>query len=192
MAGMAVACGTKAAMAPAGGLRSGSRIEARGAAAGAAAAGAVASGLGRMSLRHRLQLSRVVVSSPRDAKRFVTNVTQQTEIADTEVTEVQATGSEAQVVIDDVLKQVKETWANVDDKVAIGGLGVIALIALWGSSGLISSIEKLPLIPQLLELVGLLYTGWFIYRYLLFKPDREELLKVVDEIKAKVTGQDDL
>lgn len=63
MAGMAVAWGTKAAMVPAGGLQCGSRIEARGAAAGAAAAGAMASGLGRMSLR-RLQLNRVVVSSP--------------------------------------------------------------------------------------------------------------------------------
>jgi len=27
-------------------------------------------------------------------------------------------------------------------------------------------------VPQLFELVGIAFSSWFIYRYLLFKPDR--------------------
>jgi len=34
-----------------------------------------------------------------------------------------------------------------------------------------------PQLPKLMELVGLGYTAWFVYRYLLFKDSREELVK---------------
>ncbi|CAM6094514.1 unnamed protein product [Calypogeia fissa] len=187
MAGMAVA---RSAMVPAGGLSNASR----GAAVGGAAAAVAVAGLGRLSLR--LPSQRVGVSLPSDAKRSLTIVAVQTEGQTEIVSELSESpapsSSEIQAAAEDLLKQVKETWAKVDDKLAIGSLGVAALIVLWGSTGLISAIDKLPLIPQVLELVGLLYTGWFVYRYLLFKPDREELLKVVDETKSKITGQDDL
>ena len=33
-------------------------------------------------------------------------------------------------------------------------------------------IDRLPIVGGLLEFVGLLVTGWFVYRYLLFGPDR--------------------
>jgi energy-coupling factor transporter transmembrane protein EcfT len=80
-------------------------------------------------------------------------------------------------------------WDKLDDKLAVGGLGFAALIVLWASTGLIGAIDKLPLIPAVFEFVGILFSGWFVYRYLLFKPDREELLKVIDDAKSKITGQ---
>jgi hypothetical protein len=87
------------------------------------------------------------------------------------------------------LKSVQEAWDKLDDKLAVGGLGFAALIVLWASTGLIGAIDKLPLIPAVFEFVGILFSGWFVYRYLLFKPDREELLKVIDDAKSKITGQ---
>ncbi|XXG55850.1 hypothetical protein AAC387_Pa03g3419 [Persea americana] len=36
----------------------------------------------------------------------------------------------------------------------------------------LEAIDKLPLIPTILEFIGILFSWWFIYRYLLFKPDR--------------------
>jgi hypothetical protein len=33
-------------------------------------------------------------------------------------------------------------------------------------------IEALPLVPTLFELIGIAFSAWFVYRYLLFKPDR--------------------
>jgi hypothetical protein len=39
-----------------------------------------------------------------------------------------------------------------------------------------------------MELVGLTYTGWFVYRYLLFKSSRKELVEDIEELKRKVTG----
>eukprot|EP00246_Nothoceros_aenigmaticus_P004076 TRINITY_DN15413_c0_g1_i1.p1 TRINITY_DN15413_c0_g1~~TRINITY_DN15413_c0_g1_i1.p1 ORF type:complete len:173 (-),score=26.86 TRINITY_DN15413_c0_g1_i1:454-972(-) len=89
----------------------------------------------------------------------------------------------------DAFKNIQESWEKVDDKLAIGGLGFAALLVLWASTGLIGAIDKLPIIPDFFEFVGILFTGWFVYRFLLFKPDREELLKKVDDAKSKITGQ---
>ncbi|PKI42601.1 hypothetical protein CRG98_037014 [Punica granatum] len=58
-----------------------------------------------------------------------------------------------------IFKTVKEAWDNVEDKYAVTSLGVAGAVALWGSTGMISAIDRLPLIPGVLELVGIGYTG---------------------------------
>eukprot|EP00249_Psilotum_nudum_P008483 c21305_g1_i1 orf=129-668(+) len=90
----------------------------------------------------------------------------------------------------DAFKSLQNAWEKTDDKLAIGGLGFAALILLWASTGLISAIDKLPLIPTFFEFVGILFSGWFIYRYLVFKPDREELLQKVEDTVVKITGSE--
>lgn len=44
-------------------------------------------------------------------------------------------------------------------------------------------------LPKFLELVGLVYSSWFTYRYLLFKTSREELAKDINELKQKISGK---
>jgi selenocysteine lyase/cysteine desulfurase len=80
--------------------------------------------------------------------------------------------NDATEALNNVLKSLQDQWEKVDDKLAIGGLGFSALIVLWASTGLIGAIDKLPFIPSFFEFVGILFSGWFVYRYLLFKPDR--------------------
>ncbi|XLS47733.1 hypothetical protein HN51_022091, partial [Arachis hypogaea] len=43
------------------------------------------------------------------------------------------------------------------------------------------AVDKLPIIPTALELIGILFTMWFTYQYLLFKPDREELFRILNK-----------
>uniref|UniRef100_A0A0D6R713 Cyanobacterial aminoacyl-tRNA synthetase CAAD domain-containing protein n=1 Tax=Araucaria cunninghamii TaxID=56994 RepID=A0A0D6R713_ARACU len=109
---------------------------------------------------------------------------------ETKMVVVSATGESAESATDvnDILKSVQEVWDKVDDKYAILGLGFAATIALWGSTGLIAAIDKLPIIPSLFELVGISYTAWFTYKNLLFKPDREALLKKIEENVDQITG----
>ena len=47
-----------------------------------------------------------------------------------------------------------------------------AVVGVWALSGVVDRIDKLPVIGGLLELVGLVVTSWFVYRYLVFGPDR--------------------
>ena len=68
------------------------------------------------------------------------------------------------------MRQVK--WDQTEEKPAVVAIGVGTFVTIWALSGLVDRIDKLPIIGGLLELVGLLVTGWFIYRYLVFGPDR--------------------
>eukprot|EP00210_Caulerpa_lentillifera_P005742 g5490.t1 len=82
-------------------------------------------------------------------------------------------------------------WDKVENKssIAVYGLGGIAV--LYVTSSIVSAVNAIPLLPKLLELVGFIYTAWFVYRYLLFKTSREELSKDVEELKSKITGRED-
>uniref|UniRef100_A0A166HRV8 Cyanobacterial aminoacyl-tRNA synthetase CAAD domain-containing protein n=1 Tax=Daucus carota subsp. sativus TaxID=79200 RepID=A0A166HRV8_DAUCS len=94
------------------------------------------------------------------------------EIATKEVTTEETPIVEAETELPEVFESVQEFWNKLDDKYAVTSLGVATVIALVGSSGLVSAIDRLPLVPGVLELVGIGYTGWFAYKNLIFKPER--------------------
>ncbi|GBG68858.1 hypothetical protein CBR_g3552 [Chara braunii] len=87
-----------------------------------------------------------------------------------------------------LLKDLQAKWDAVEDKTSVAVYGGGAIFALWFSSTIIGAINSVPLLPKVMELVGLGYSGWFIYRYLLFKDTRQELVSEIDELKAKITG----
>ncbi|KAL4388253.1 hypothetical protein GQ457_09G006670 [Hibiscus cannabinus] len=89
-----------------------------------------------------------------------------------------------------ILKSVRNVWDNSDeDKVGLVGLGFAAIVALWTSTNVISAVDKLPIIPVVFEIIGILFSTWFVYRYLLFKPDREELYQIINKTISQIFGQ---
>ncbi|KAH1204697.1 Protein CURVATURE THYLAKOID 1A, chloroplastic [Glycine soja] len=79
-------------------------------------------------------------------------------------------------------------WDALENKSTVLFYGGGALVAVWLSSILVSAINSVPLLPKIMELVGLGYTGWFVYRYLLFKSSRKELATDIESLKKKITG----
>ncbi|OAE33285.1 hypothetical protein AXG93_1200s1470 [Marchantia polymorpha subsp. ruderalis] len=90
--------------------------------------------------------------------------------------------------LDDVVGDLKAKWDAIENKSAVAVYGGGALVALWLSSTIVGAINSVPLLPKLMELIGLGYTGWFVYRYLLFKSSRKELVEDIEELKGKITG----
>ncbi|KZV49951.1 hypothetical protein F511_39960 [Dorcoceras hygrometricum] len=88
-----------------------------------------------------------------------------------------------------IVKSVQNVWDKSEDRVALIGLGFAGVVGLWAAIKLISTIDKVPLVPGFLELVGIVYSSWFIYRYLLYKPDREELFQTVNKSISDILGQ---
>ena len=83
----------------------------------------------------------------------------------------------------------KTQWDAVEDKntalLYAGG----AFVALYVVNAIVGAVNSLPIVPKLMELIGLSYTVWFTYRYLIFKSSREELKKEVEELKSKVSTE---
>ncbi|XP_058206076.1 protein CURVATURE THYLAKOID 1A, chloroplastic-like isoform X1 [Rhododendron vialii] len=83
---------------------------------------------------------------------------------------------------------LKEKWDALEDKYMLILYGGGPIVALWLSSIVVDAINSVPLLPRITELVGLGYTGWFVYRYLLFKSSRKELAAEIEALKKKIAG----
>mmetsp|Transcript_14023 Transcript_14023/g.23823 ORF Transcript_14023/g.23823 Transcript_14023/m.23823 type:complete len:157 (+) Transcript_14023:131-601(+) len=89
---------------------------------------------------------------------------------------------------DKLIKDLTAKWDAVENKSGVAVYAGGAVVLLWFSSTIIGAINNVPILPKIMELVGLGYTGWFVYRYLLFKSSREELVSDVEDLKKKITG----
>lgn len=88
--------------------------------------------------------------------------------------------------LSEVTETLKEKWAETDDKPAVITLGVYALIGLVAANGVLKAVDSLPLIPQMLELIGIGFSAFYVYQNLLFKPDRAALKDQISKNLDKI------
>ena len=69
------------------------------------------------------------------------------------------------------------------------GLAVLGWFVANLLVAFILTLETFPLLPSFLKLVGVGYTGWFIYRYLLTQDKRKTFRKMLNDKKEELMGQ---
>ena len=69
------------------------------------------------------------------------------------------------------------------------GLIIVALVSVKLLLAILGAINEVPLLAPTFELVGMGYSGWFIYRYLLRASSRQELGSEFNTLKDQVLGQ---
>ncbi|CAL6345014.1 unnamed protein product [Bathycoccus prasinos] len=87
----------------------------------------------------------------------------------------------------ELVKTVSEKWDDTENKGQVITYVAGATVALWLSSTVVGAINAIPLLPKVMELVGLGYSAWFVYRYVLFKESRKELEQTVDDLLTKIS-----
>ncbi len=92
-------------------------------------------------------------------------------------------------VLSDLFTYVGDFFAEYKKPLINVGLVVSALIAIYLVAAIVDAINDIPLLSPLFELVGIGYTGWFIFRYLLTAENRLEFSKMVGSFTDKVTGK---
>nr|XP_043618879.1 protein CURVATURE THYLAKOID 1A, chloroplastic-like [Erigeron canadensis] len=102
--------------------------------------------------------------------------------------QVKASEDASSVDANELFTDLKEKWDALENKSTVIIYGGGGVVAIWLSSILIGAINSVPLLPKIMELVGLGYSGWFVYRYLLFKSSRKELATDIESIKKKIAG----
>ncbi|EEF50621.1 protein CURVATURE THYLAKOID 1A, chloroplastic [Ricinus communis] len=90
----------------------------------------------------------------------------------------------------ELFTDLKARWDALENKSTVVLYGGGAIVAVWLSSIVVGAINSVPLLPKIMELVGLGYTGWFVYRYLLFKSSRKELATDIEALKKKIAGSE--
>lgn len=59
---------------------------------------------------------------------------------------------------------LQDKWEATEEKPAVIAISIAAFLAIWTANGVITAVDKIPVISDLLELEGILVTGWFVYR----------------------------
>ncbi|KAK6120576.1 hypothetical protein DH2020_045672 [Rehmannia glutinosa] len=99
-----------------------------------------------------------------------------------------SSSDETSLDANELFTDLKEKWDAVENKPTVILYGGGAIVAVWLASTVVGAVNSVPLLPKIMELVGLGYTGWFVYRYLLFKSGRKELTTDIEAIKKKIAG----
>ncbi len=76
-------------------------------------------------------------------------------------------------------------------KTPLIGLAVFlaSFVALRVVLAMLAAVNDIPLVSSVFELIGIGYTGWFVFRYLLKAPTRKELAAEIESFKKQITGQ---
>ncbi len=76
-------------------------------------------------------------------------------------------------------------------KTPLIGLAVFlaSFVALRVVLAMLAAVNDIPLVSPVFELIGIGYTGWFTFRYLLKAPTRKELAAEIKSFKKQITGQ---
>ncbi|KAF6262645.1 CAAD domains of cyanobacterial aminoacyl-tRNA synthetase-domain-containing protein [Scenedesmus sp. NREL 46B-D3] len=80
-------------------------------------------------------------------------------------------------------------WEETEDKPAAVAVTGGILLLLVAANSVVDAVDRIPIVSDLIELVGIVVTGWFTYRYLVFGPDREELVSNFKAFLNKVYGK---
>jgi len=70
------------------------------------------------------------------------------------------------------------------------GLIVGAIVAVKVVLAILDALNDIPLVAPTFELIGIGYSAWFVYRYLLKASTRQELTNEIATLKSQVIGKD--
>lgn len=90
-----------------------------------------------------------------------------------------------------LLNRAGETFGAYKPAIIVIGLVLAAMPFLAFIVALLTVINIIPLLAPALKLIGFGFTAWFVYRYLLFAPNRQELSQELENLKGQVLGPND-
>jgi valyl-tRNA synthetase len=85
--------------------------------------------------------------------------------------------------------QVGQFFSNYQRPLLVVGAILVALIAIKVLTAVLSELNTVPLIQPSFEAVGLGYSLWFVYRYLLTAAKRQDLVAVTRSLKEQTIGK---
>ncbi|HSM83151.1 MAG TPA: CAAD domain-containing protein [Nodosilinea sp.] len=110
-------------------------------------------------------------------------------LGDEATRQVQQIWDKVSALLGDLPDYVSEFFKQYRRPIVTVGLIIAAVIAVKLVLALLSAINDFPLLAPTFELIGLIYSGWFLYRYLLKASNRQELLGDIAAIRDQVLGK---
>lgn len=97
-------------------------------------------------------------------------------------------GEQISEILDRLPDSVGNFFRDYQRPLTVVGAIIASIIALKVISGLLDTFNEIPFFEPFFQLIGIIYSGWFVYRYLLNAGSRQELWQIIDDYKAQVFG----
>jgi len=81
-----------------------------------------------------------------------------------------------------------EFFSNNQQPLISIGLIVLGIVSVKILVAVLDAIDDIPLLAPSLQLIGLGYTAWFVWRYLWKASNRQELVSELDALKNQIFG----
>jgi len=108
----------------------------------------------------------------------------------------ESSASDGQPILDktaDLVANLPEDAGNfvTEYQTALVALGLLASVLITGrvTLAILDTINQIPMLGGLLEVIGILFTIWFVFRHLLFAANRQKIALQIDLLIADVLGQ---
>ncbi len=118
------------------------------------------------------------------------------ETSETGETSEKEGGDQIQQIKDQILSVLSELpayassfFGEYQKPIVTVGLIVGTLITIKVTLAVLEALNDIPLLSPTFELIGMGYTGWFIYRYLLRASSRQELVAELESFKEQIFGR---
>jgi hypothetical protein len=97
-------------------------------------------------------------------------------------------GEQASRILAELPDYVSEFFNQYQRPIVTIGLLVGALITVKVTLAILDALNDIPLLSPTFELIGIGYSTWFVYRYLLRASNRQELSEEFNSLKEQVVG----
>jgi CAAD domains of cyanobacterial aminoacyl-tRNA synthetase len=92
-------------------------------------------------------------------------------------------------IVSELPVYISNFFAEYQKPIVTVGLIVAGGITIKVMLGVLDALDDVPFVTPFFELVGIGYTAWFVYRYMLKASDRQELLAEIESLKEQVVGK---
>ncbi|NJR26350.1 MAG: hypothetical protein HC786_31755 [Richelia sp. CSU_2_1] len=131
---------------------------------------------------------------------IITEVSSGTEsdssIGTTKVTVTEEPPNQAQQIKEQVISILSELPAYIGgfyeqykSPLTVVGVILASIISLKVLLGVVDELNDIPLLAPTFELIGIGYTVWFVYRYLLRSSNRQQLGQEIQALKEQILGK---
>ncbi|XGB39178.1 MAG: CAAD domain-containing protein [Cyanobacteria bacterium LVE1205-1] len=97
--------------------------------------------------------------------------------------------SQVSSFLEEVPKLVGDFYQKYNRPILYTVLIVVGIIIFKTVLAILDALNDIPFLSPFFELIGLGYSGWFIYRYLLKATTRQELSHYVQSLKDEALGK---
>ncbi|MGD1717695.1 CAAD domain-containing protein, partial [Dapis sp. BLCC M172] len=84
---------------------------------------------------------------------------------------------------------INQFYQEYQSQLKVVGSLTLAILTLTLIVSFLQTLQGIPILSVSFEFIGMGYAVWFVYRYLLRKSNRQELLDKIEDIKAEIVGK---